>query len=151
MIDLTPHARLTHWSEAFRGLPWVAGADGPHAFDCWGLVRHVQREHYGRELPRLAIDPRHAEPSQWTIIRTLVQRSAWRRLERAPADGDVLLMLNAEGLPHIGTVLGLSHTALLHAVGFVDQAGESHGSVRVDALPTLTACGYGHFEAWGAA
>ena len=25
------------------GLPWVAGARGPEAYDCWGLVRLVHQ------------------------------------------------------------------------------------------------------------
>lgn len=32
------------------GKPWVSGANGPEAFDCWGLLRHVLRERQGLEL-----------------------------------------------------------------------------------------------------
>jgi hypothetical protein len=35
------------------GRPWRAGAEGPDAFDCYGLVRHVMRQR-GVELPELA-------------------------------------------------------------------------------------------------
>lgn len=35
------------------GKPWVSGADGPEAFDCWGLVKYVYRENLGIELPEL--------------------------------------------------------------------------------------------------
>lgn len=33
------------------GKPWVSGAQGPEAFDCWGLLCHVFRERRGLELP----------------------------------------------------------------------------------------------------
>lgn len=32
------------------GKPWVSGASGPDAFDCWGLLRHVLRERRGLTL-----------------------------------------------------------------------------------------------------
>ena len=33
------------------GKPWVSGADGPDAFDCWGLVKYIYRENLKIELP----------------------------------------------------------------------------------------------------
>lgn len=36
--------------------PWVRGADGPAAFDCWGLVRHVYRVYRGVELDKVTPD-----------------------------------------------------------------------------------------------
>jgi hypothetical protein len=32
------------------GKPWVSGASGPEAFDCWGLLRHVYQARRGVTL-----------------------------------------------------------------------------------------------------
>lgn len=40
-----------HWAFQYIGTPWEAGAQGPGAFDCWAFFRHVQREHFGIEVP----------------------------------------------------------------------------------------------------
>lgn len=39
------------WIKDVRGCPWVDRADGPDAYDCWGLVLDYARRVLGRELP----------------------------------------------------------------------------------------------------
>ena len=41
-----------HWINNYVGLPWVAYARGPEAFDCWGLVLDVLSKHFDIELPQ---------------------------------------------------------------------------------------------------
>jgi cell wall-associated NlpC family hydrolase len=137
-MNLTPTVKPSHWSAALVGKPFKAGAEGPDEFDCWGLVMHVQAM-LGRSLPRLAVNVREAPRDQWATIRELVQRSDWHKVER-PQDGDVLLMIGANGLPHVGVVIG---NRLLHAEG-----DDRTGSVRSDPLDMLGRMGYGHLEAW---
>lgn len=38
------------------GKPWQAGADGPDAYDCWGLVRAYYRHVLGVVLPIVDVD-----------------------------------------------------------------------------------------------
>lgn len=147
-LDLTPHASTRHWSAGYCGLPWAPGADGPDAFDCWGLAREVQLTRHGRELPRLAIASPCDVPEQWATLRGLVQRSGWRRVSDTPREGDLLLMLNGEGLPHIGNVVELPRVCVLHALGGVDVQGWPHGRVQIDPVDGLGALGFGHLQLW---
>jgi cell wall-associated NlpC family hydrolase len=150
-LDLTPHASAAHWSAGLVGAPWRQGAEGPDAFDCWGLVLWVQRRHFGREMPRLAVNVRTVPREQWGALRALVQRSEWRRSERRH-EGDLLLVENADG-PHIGIVLasGREGPRLLHACGGVDVQGRPFGDVRVDPIATLALQGFIRPEGWAAA
>ena len=45
-----------HWTADYLGKPWRNGADGPDAFDCYGLVRAVYRDRYGIEMPVVSAD-----------------------------------------------------------------------------------------------
>jgi cell wall-associated NlpC family hydrolase len=147
-MNLTPHASATHWSARYVGLPWAPGADGPDAYDCWGLVRAVQRERYGRDLPRLAVRA-DAPPGQWGELRQLVKRSSsWRQIDGAWADGDILVMLNAKGLPHVGTVVARERLFVLHSCGELDEQQRPRGESALDPVAELGASGFGHIDAW---
>lgn len=154
LLNLTPRAAPTHWSARYLGLPWAPGAEGPQAFDCWGLARHVQRVHYGRPLPQLRVAAlrTQAGPAQTRALLELVRRSGWRLLDDwyTMADGDLLRMQSSEG-PHIGTVVQRRPGApaeVLQAVGRVDEHGRSHGAVEVALPHQLVAEGFGRFQAW---
>jgi hypothetical protein len=41
---------MTHWAEHYLAAPYVDGARGPVAYDCWGLVREVRHLHCGKSL-----------------------------------------------------------------------------------------------------
>lgn len=103
-----------HWAERYIGLPWVKGAQGPEAFDCWGLVRHVQRVHFGIEIPEIAVDADdlraciraftgHAERARWAAV-------------AAPRPGDGVLLAHARHPVHAGVWLEPDGGGVLHAV-----------------------------------
>lgn len=39
------------WWARYIGLPFADGGRGPHAFDCWGLVRQIYADQLGVDLP----------------------------------------------------------------------------------------------------
>lgn len=47
---------MTHWALDYLGKPWVNGAQGPEAYDCWGLVRAVYLRRRGIALPVVEVD-----------------------------------------------------------------------------------------------
>src|SRR5574337_1767071 len=49
-----------HWATSYIGLPWRRGATGPDAYDCWSFVAHVQKTHFGRDLPSIDLDESNA-------------------------------------------------------------------------------------------
>ena len=96
------------------GKPWISGAAGPDAFDCWGLVRHVQRDFYGMDLSHVAVDrTNHA-----SLVRTFEhspERGNWR-YERIPADGDLVEMGSARHPHHIGVYVAVDGGKVIHSV-----------------------------------
>lgn len=84
------------------GKPYAAGADGPTAFDCYGLVRFVLRSLFSIALP----ESRHAP----------ILRRAWRRCWK-PVDGSIVLM--GMGDKHIGIVVSGGVLHALDGVGVV--------------------------------
>jgi cell wall-associated NlpC family hydrolase len=129
-----------HWAHELIGEPWEQGRDGPHSFDCWGLVRYVFREHHHVALPVLELGTHNNEAS----IRELVKNTPWSRVESAPADRDVVLCRGAQGR-HVGTMVEADHRlGLLHCFG----SPESPGSVVWEDLGAARARGFWGFEFW---
>lgn len=101
-----------HWAIQYIGKPWISGARGPDAFDCYGLLYYVYPKHYGLEIPEfVGIDAN----DQLAVARAmraeereqLAQRWAqWRRVEQ-PQDGDAVAMGGAEALHHVGLYIAL--------------------------------------------
>ena len=95
----------------YIGLPWKAGAAGPEAFDCWGLVRHWYRTKLGVELPEQLVDAadvlavaRKAKAEQAT--------DKWMELDDEETDCIVALGKNAS-ITHVGVYIGEDY--VLHA------------------------------------
>lgn len=115
------------------GKPYQLGARGPDAYDCWALVRHVERGLYGRDLPDISAestDPRALA----AIFRSHAERRRWVEVER-PLDGAVVLMARLERPFHCGVYLEEAPSAgVLHAW---------HPRVVFERLDILTASGWG--------
>lgn len=47
---------MTHFACKYIGLPWVAGAQGPDEFDCWGMVRWILKHEYGIDVPAVNVN-----------------------------------------------------------------------------------------------
>jgi hypothetical protein len=97
---------------AVIGKPWHENAQGPDAYDCWGLARAAQKIVFGRDLPIVSC------PS---TLRALVEtienhavRDNWPEVERA-THGCLVSMTQSLHPHHIGTYLGLDGGRVLHA------------------------------------
>jgi len=126
-----------HWASTYIGLPWAADGEGPPpgaacrdpgktwSFHCWALVRHVQRERFGRFLPAIP------NPDDLLTIarnfRDHPERRRWNLVE-APEEGDCVLMRQARYPVHVGVWLEVDGGRVLHVVrdkGVVAQSRES--------------------------
>lgn len=98
---------MTHWAARYIGRPHSPAGEGPDAFSCWGLIRHVFSRERGVDFPAVQVgDEIRGEPVNVQAIKASARASGFRRLEQsvAPADGDIVIMRSAIRL-HCGLVL----------------------------------------------
>ena len=102
-----------HWAEQYIGRPWVSGARGPLAFDCWGLLYWVYRHHYGIELPEFVGIDANDHLSVLRVMREQAREhdngrswGTWQRTA-SPGDGDAVAMAHADSFSHVGLWLCL--------------------------------------------
>ena len=138
---------MMHWSAAYVGIPWRAETEGPDAYDCKGIARHVLPLHLGIPAPRVIGAGR---PEDWAAVRDSVEHDGWKRqpADTAPAVGDLVVLKGRRG-HHVAVVIeGGRRARVLHAEGHEDEAGVSHGAVVVDELRDLLAGRYSRPELW---
>ena len=105
---------MTHFANKYIGRPWVAGAQGPDSFDCWGFVRYVLKHEYDYNVPQVNVnaeclrDVLHA-------FRTDLAFRAFKEVEK-PQDGDVVLMRQSKNPVHAGLWLDVDGGGVLHCV-----------------------------------
>lgn len=116
---------MKHWAWSYVGLPHAPGADGPDAFSCWGLVRHVFRSVHGIVFAPVAVhENAPASPGNARAILACARASRMRRMPDGtpPADGDIVIMRSLVCL-HCGMVVrangGLRVLHSSHVTGVV--------------------------------
>lgn len=114
------------------GLPWLAGARGPEAYDCWGLFLAVQRQHFGRDLPQIPIDALNLR-AVLDAFHGHPERQRWQPVSAAE-EGDAVLMRQSRYPVHIGVWLDIDGGGVLHAV--------RHAGVVFQTLAALDAHGW---------
>lgn len=134
-----------HWSAQYVGLPWREDADGPDAYDCKALVRHVLPRHLGLPAPRIV---GAGTPADWAAVRDSVQHDGWHRVQAPAMVGDIVVLHNLQGA-HVGVVIaGGRLPRVLHAEGQSTLKGEPRGAVVVDELRDLLAGVYSRPQLW---
>lgn len=82
--------------------PYIEGARGPFAYDCWGLCRAIRHDMFGLDwLPSLGAVGKGKVRENTKAYREL------RKLmeECQPEPGAIAAVLRGEALLHVGTVL----------------------------------------------
>jgi hypothetical protein len=96
----------------YIGLPWVAGGQGPQAYDCWGFFRMVQRIEFRREVP-IIIAPDYDDPSLLTnLFRTHSENDRWIKIDGHEHGCAVIVHRPL----HIGIWLDLDGGGVLHCL-----------------------------------
>ena len=95
---------MPHFANKYIGLPWVAGAEGPDSFDCWGFVRFVLLHEYGHNVPPVNVNPDNLRD----VLHAFRADLAFQVFDevKIPQDGDVVLMRQAKNPVHAGLWLG---------------------------------------------
>ncbi len=92
----------------YIGLPYAAGGRGP-AYDCWGLLMHLQREFFGVDLPEVGGNWQ-AAALEYSARRA---SGAWLLLPTPEHGAPALLRGGLQ--PHVGTWLAVDGGGVLHA------------------------------------
>lgn len=128
-----------NWVAPLVGLPWEAYATGPAAYDCHGLVCHVQHRHYRRRLDRhLEVVSGDVE-AMHTAICAEQETGRWQRLS-APKDGCVVLLTTGTRFHHVGVWLAVNGGRVLHS--------RAKRGVALDSVQHLRTLGFREFEYW---
>jgi len=112
---------MNHWAGQYVGLPWQAGAQGPEAFDCWALVRHVLAQHFGIAVPPVEVDAFDLR----AVVRTFSdhdEHARWRQVDSA-RNGDVILFGRSRIKPpvHCGVAVDGGVLHALQGLGVIYQ------------------------------
>lgn len=121
---------------SLMSLPWVNGAEGPDSFDCWGLVKVVQKRLFGRDLPSIRIN---AEDLREVIreVATTSARAPWTRC-LLPVHGGIVEMTSGRHPFHVGVYLDIDSGGILHC--------ERNAGVCFDRIVALEASGWRRFQ-----
>lgn len=118
---------------AVMGKPYQLGAQGPAAFDCYALARHLERELFGRAMPAFEIPGQAGRVAIAAAIAIHPERSRWLELA-APVDGALVTMARNSCGYHLGVWIEEDGGIIVHAF---DGIG-----VVADTIASLMAVGW---------
>lgn len=135
------------WVVPLLGRPWRPAACGPDAFYCWGLVRYVYRERFGRDLPDF-------EVSQWRLrgyadmfLEQQESSTNWQQVPH-PRHGDVVLLGRNRVITHCGMWVGPEgmRGSVLHCIEPAQQGRMGASGVVAQPLIAVKCFGWGRIE-----
>lgn len=109
----------------YVGLRWESGARGPDAYDCWGLLRHVQGRHFGKQIPDV---PEFGYMAREMHLQRMLS-GEWELVESAFHGAGVLMRGGDD--PHVGVWLTLEGGGVLHAMERVGVIWSPSASLRM--------------------
>lgn len=121
------------------GKPWVSGARGPEAFDCWGLLVAVYAACKGVTLPCY---PGIEEVGAVSVARMLENGiQAWRPLGE-PENLCGVGLSAGKHIHHVGLWLDLDGGGVLHCASGRGVTFQNPASLRNNGLSCLTFYAY---------
>lgn len=94
------------------GKPWVSGASGPDAFDCWGLLRFVFAARRGFLLP--AFEGLGTLGLAGVMKTAKAQAAEWERIE-SPVHFAAVGISENRAIHHVGIWLDEAGGGILHS------------------------------------
>lgn len=122
-----------HWALQYLGLPWTPQGFGPTEFNCWGLVWHIQKERYNREVPKHAFVSPYDRLRLTREMERATHGTEWIQLDK-PQEGCVVGLSTSKLVYHVGVYLDIDGGRILHSC-------EGKG-VLAQSLPSLRANGW---------
>jgi len=121
---------MVDWINEYISIPFADGGRDRYGCDCWGLVRLVLSERYGKHLPSFGGEYASASDAA-TVSRIFDERRPMVDATRldAPEEGAVVLMLR-RGLPlHVGVMVDARN--VLHVERGTDSIVERIDNTRL--------------------
>lgn len=97
----------------YIGIQYERGAQGPHAYDCGGLVRQIQRAHFGVDMPEVIAPDYDDGMAMVGLIRTQAEAQGWQSVSGDPKHGDIVVIRRPY---HVGVWLDIDGGGVLHAI-----------------------------------
>jgi cell wall-associated NlpC family hydrolase len=133
---------MSHWTDPYKGKPWVAYTTGPHSFDCWGLACAVLADD-GHIVDRhLEVDVEDVSGFDSAVLAE-ISSGSWRRVDVSqdhPRERDVVLMARADLYNHVGIYTEANGGRILHC--------RKGPGVCLEPLQKLQRLGLQKFEYW---
>jgi hypothetical protein len=130
---------MDHWANNLVGRPWIPGGRGPAAFDCWGLLVHVYREHYALEVPGHI--GHHSEDLRENIRLYTEELTSgkWVELDAGedPVDGHAVAISAGRRFHHVGVFLDVDGGLILHALQGKGVLAQTAAGLRTFGLNNL--------------
>lgn len=99
--------------KGYMNAPFKHDCYGPEAFDCYGLVWHINKHHNAREFPRF--DDMRAQTSRINAtIQGQVSTEDWEEKQQ-PTDFDLVVMRRAGEAYHVGVWFAVDGGRVLHS------------------------------------
>jgi len=112
--DLLQTNQVVHWAFAYLGTPWVSGGDGTDGYDCYTFMRHIQRLHFGIDMPAVETNAEDIRAVA-LAMREHAEKTNWHHVTQ-PQEGDSVLMAHAKYPSHAGVYLDVDGGGILHCV-----------------------------------
>lgn len=95
------------------GKPYVLGARGPDAFDCWGLVKHVLQSQDVCALPDWTVDSLEIDKVTGKFQDSIVNAIAndWAYVTHSPQNMDIAIFARRSLAHHVGLYI---NDSILH-------------------------------------
>ncbi|MEY2653818.1 MAG: hypothetical protein RLZZ524_846 [Pseudomonadota bacterium] len=120
---------LQAWAGEYVGLPFLEKGRDRDGLDCWGLIRLVYAERFGRALPVWAEGYASTQPCEATAAH--LAHCATEFYEVQPGEeklGDILLFRTGRHLSHVGLVIGGGW--MLHITAGINSSIERYRAPR---------------------
>ncbi|MHB2265803.1 NlpC/P60 family protein [Aliihoeflea sp. PC F10.4] len=112
---ITERAARVSYLNGLIGKPYVAGEMGPTRFDCYGLARQLQRDFWGRALPRFQLPGETGRFAVASAIAAHPERERWAETAD-PVDGAIVVMARQDCGFHMGCWVDLDGGLVVHTI-----------------------------------
>lgn len=122
---------LEQWAIEHINSPYKLGANGSEGtYDCWSMIRCLQRDVYQREVPAIAGEVSNLK-GMMLAFKQDPALNQWQSVELATLqEGDCLLLTQHTHPHHVGIYLDTDDGGVLHAIEHVGVCFQSLNSLK---------------------